>query len=144
VSLARRLLLALWAGLLVTLGGLVTPTLFAILPDRPLAGFIAGELFRRATALSMACALALLALAGVRAPAGAAAHRAPGEVLVVAPAALLALGEYGVRPLLAAARAAGGAAGPAFIAWHAVAALLYVAATLGTVALLVRELRRTG
>ncbi len=136
MSLARRLLLALWAGALVTVGGLVAPTLFAILPDRHLAGFIAGELFRRLTLGSLVVALALLALG-----AGRARARSPRWLLPLVPAALLALSEYGVRPLLEAARAASGAGSTAFVAWHGVSTLLYVAAGIVVVVLLVRELR---
>jgi hypothetical protein len=142
VSLARRLLLALWAGLLVTIGGLVAPTVFAVLPDRRLAGVIAGELFRRTTLVSVAVALVLYGLNWARAAArGAIAHRAADGARLLAPAVLLALSEYAVRPVLEAARAAGGVGGTAFVVWHGVSALLYAAATLYTVALLVGELR---
>jgi hypothetical protein len=143
VSLARRLLLALWAGLLVTVGGLVAPTLFAVVPDRPLAGLIAGELFRRTTLISLALAVALLVLVRLGAKGGDLARGAAGARMLP-PAGLLALSEYAVRPLLEAARASGGAGSSAFAAWHGVAALLYSAATLWTVALLVAELRHTG
>jgi hypothetical protein len=112
VRLARRLLLALWAGVLVTLGAIVAPVLFVTLADRQLAGRIAGELFRVATWGSVASA-----------------------------ALLLGASEWLVRPLLEAARAAGGAGGAAFAAWHGVSSALYLAATLWLVAELVRELR---
>jgi len=144
VRLARRLLLALWAGLLVTVGGLVAPTLFAILPDRGLAGFIAGELFRRTTLVSLVLAGALLVLACVPDAGGAALARRASGARMLPPAAFLALSEYAVRPLLEAARATGDAGSPAFAAWHGLAALLYSAATLWTVALLVAELKGRG
>lgn len=138
MSLARRLLLALWAGALVTVGALVAPTLFAILPDRHMAGFIAGELFRRLTLGSFVVALALVLLGGA-----GAAGRPARRFLPLVPAALLALSEYGVRPLLEAARAGAGAGSPAFVAWHGVSTLLYLAATVVAVWLLVRELTRS-
>ena len=137
MSLARRLLLALWAGALVAVGGLVAPTLFAILPDRHLAGFIAGELFRRLTLGSFIVALALVLIGGGAGAAGRPARR----LLPLVPAALLAFSEYAVRPLLEAARAGAGAGSPAFIAWHGVSTLLYLAATVVAVWLLVRELK---
>ena len=138
MKLLRELLLSLWAGLLVSIGALVAPTLFAILANRVVAGGIAAELFRRTTFVSIAVALALCALDRGR---GAAAVRwrrfAP-----LAPAALLALGEFAVKPVLEAARAASGPAGRAFIAWHAVSGTLFAVATLLVVALLVVDLKR--
>jgi hypothetical protein len=130
MRLLRGLLAALIAGLLVTVGGLVAPTLFALL-ERPVAGRIAGELFRRTTWISFACALVLVLL-----PASARLR-----ALAALPALLLAASEYGVRPELEAIRAAAGAGSPAFIAWHAASATLYLLATLAALGLLVAELR---
>ncbi len=137
MTLARRLLLALWAGLLVGIGGLVAPTLFAILANRVVAGGIAAELFRRTTFVSIAVALVLCLVAPV-ARAGAARL---WRLAPLGPAALLALGEFAVKPMLEAARAASGPAGRAFIAWHATSAALFALATLIVMALLVRELK---
>jgi hypothetical protein len=134
VRLARRLALALWAGILVAVGGFATPTLFATLPERALAGLVAGELFRRVTLLSLVLAAGLALLPGARPAARLAA---------LVPAALLAASEWGVRPELEAVRRGAGTLSPAFAAWHAVSAALYAAATLVTVALLWRELRAT-
>jgi hypothetical protein len=139
VRLARRLLLALWAGALVTIGGLVAPTLFQMLADSRLAGLVAGCLFRRATYLSVPIALAIAVLGLVLEPGRTGRRRASWAL---APAALLLLSEYAVRPLLVAARAAGGAPGNAFAIWHGVSTALYVAATAITITLLVQELRR--
>jgi hypothetical protein len=139
VKLARRLLLALWAGALVTIGALVTPTLFQMLADRRLAGLVAGCLFRRATFVSVAIGLAVAVL-GMRLEPGRTGRRKAGWAL--APALLLLVGEFAVRPLLAAARTAGGSAAGAFAIWHGVSSALYVAATAITVGLLVQELRR--
>jgi len=133
VRLARRLLLAFWAGLLLTLGAVVAPALFAVLDDRHLAGTVAGALFGIATALSAAIAAALVALAP-RAPAG-------GRAAAVGPALLLAASHFGVRPLLDAARAAGAGGASAFAAWHALASALYWAAAVWVTVALVRELR---
>jgi hypothetical protein len=60
----------------------------------------------------------------------------------VAPVLLLASSEWLVRPLLEAARAAGGSASGQFALWHGVSTLLYVAATAWIVATLAAELRR--
>jgi hypothetical protein len=137
VSLAGRLLLAAWAGLLLTLGAVVAPTLFVVLADRHLAGFIAGNLFRTATVISAAMAAALVLLA---ARAGGEPARAR-QTQAVVPAILLSASEWLIRPQLDAARADGGAGGGAFAAWHAVSSGLYWLATVWVVVALVRELR---
>jgi hypothetical protein len=139
VKVAPRLILALWSGGLVTIGAVVAPTLFATLDDRRLAGQIAGSLFRVATFGSLLLCLLLL-LAERRGQ----VSRPTRRQLVgrLAPALLLAASEWGVRPLLEAARAAGGSGSAAFAAWHGVSTLLYVAASAWLVATLVAELRR--
>lgn len=135
-ALWRGLVVALWAGLLLTIGALAAPTLFRVLPERALAGLVAGELFRLVTLLSVPAAAAAFLLHDRvrRAPLG---HRA----WTLVPAVLLLLNEYALRPVMDATRAAG-AVTPAFLAWHAVSAALYAMATLVALALLVRELRR--
>ncbi len=134
-----RLLLSLWAGGLVTIGAVVAPTLFATLDDRHLAGQIAASLFRVATFGSILIGLLLLLLEGRLQVARPSGRRLIGRV---APVLLLAASEWLVRPLLEAARAAGGAGSAAFAAWHGLSTLLYLAATAWVVATLVGELRR--
>jgi len=138
MRLARELVLALWAGVLVSIGALVAPTLFAILASRVVAGGLAAELFRRTTFLSLVLAILLVALGRGRAAAGGWLRR----LWPLAPAALLAASEFGIRPLLEAARAASGPAGRVFAAWHALSAAVFVAATALVIALLIAELRR--
>jgi len=138
VRLARRLLLALWAGVLVSVGGLLAPLLFEALPDRASAGHVAGELFRRTTLLSLCLALALLLLGTAAGPAGSRFLR----LAPLGPALLLAVSDYAVHPLIEQARLGGGAGSRAFMLWHSVATGLYGLATIAAVALLVAELRR--
>jgi len=138
VRLARRLLLAVWAGLLLAIGGVAAPTLFAVLADRHLAGLVAGSLFRSATVISAAIA----ALLGILAAAAREPAARAREARALVPAIVLSVSEWLVRPMLEAARAAGGAGGAAFGAWHAVASGLYWAAAVWVVAELVGELRR--
>ena len=136
MKLGLRLLLALWAGLLVAVGAVAAPTLFHELADRHLAGQLAGALFRVVTLLSIGIAAVLAAAARGRPGAGA------GPLRLALPPLLLGLAEWGIRPLLEAARGQAGVAGDAFALWHGVSTLLYVAATAAVVALLVGELRR--
>ena len=137
MRLARRLLTALWAGLLLTVAAVVAPALFAVLADRHVAGSVAGHLVLIVTVLSAAIAAALVVLAA-REPGPAARAR---QLAAVGPAILLSSSEWLVRPLIEAARAAGGVDGRAFAAWHGVSSGLYWAATIWVVATLVRELR---
>jgi hypothetical protein len=136
----RALVLALCAGVLLTIGGLVAPLLFDLLPTRALAGLVAGELFTRATWVAVVAGAVAFAL---RPEAGPDVRprflRFRGWVLV--PAVLLLTNEYGLRPVMDAARAAGRVT-PAFMAWHALSAALYAAATVVALGVLVRELRR--
>ena len=138
MRLARRLPLALWAGVLVSVGGLLAPLLFEALPDRASAGHVAGELFRRTTLLSLCLALALLLLGTAAGPAGSRFLR----LAPLGPALLLAVSDYAVHPLIEQARLGGGAGSRAFMLWHSVATGLYGLATIAAVALLVAELRR--
>nr|WP_315201862.1 DUF4149 domain-containing protein [uncultured Albidiferax sp.] len=55
-------LAALWWGSLSTLGFMVVPMLFAVLPTPAMAGGMAAKLFTAQTWLSMACTLILLML----------------------------------------------------------------------------------
>jgi hypothetical protein len=135
-ALVRRLVVALWAGVLVTVGGLVAPALFRVLPERALAGLAAGELFHLVTLLSVPAAV-LAFLLHARTRVGPLRHR--GWALV--PAALLLANEYALRPVMDAARAAGQVT-PAFMAWHGLSAALYGGATLVALLLLLREVRQ--
>jgi hypothetical protein len=135
-ALVRRLVVALWAGLLLTVGALVAPALFRVLPERALAGLVAGELFHLVTLLSIPAAVLAVVLHAPTAV-GPLRHRAWALV----PAVLLLANEYGLRPVMDAARAAGRVT-PAFMAWHGLSAALYAGATLVALLLLVREARQ--
>jgi hypothetical protein len=122
------LLLVLWAGSLWSVGLWVTPILFSAQPDRHLAGVLAGRIFSIETYVGIAVAvLALLLPVRNRFIWGYVA------------AATLAVNEWGLRPVMAAARAQGSAAGLTFGAWHGVSAVLYVLACLAVLALILRE-----
>ena len=54
---ALHVLCVLWIGSLVTIGGIVAPTLFATLPDRILAGTLAGRFFYIESCLSLGLGL---------------------------------------------------------------------------------------
>ena len=118
-----RVLLVLWAGSLWSVSW-VTWTLFHAQSDRHLAGVLAGLLFTIETYLGLAAAALALAL--------------PGRGRFVwgyVASALLVINEWALRPVMAAARSHGTAAGLTFGAWHGVSAGLYLLACLAALAL---------
>jgi len=124
---AFRVLEVLWAGSLWSLVW-VTQTLFGAQGDRHLAGVLAGRLFTVETYLGVAVAVVALLL--------------PGRSKFLwgyLAAALLALNEWALRPVMAVARTRGAAWGLTFAAWHGVSMALYVLACLGVVLLIWNE-----
>jgi hypothetical protein len=139
LKLIEQVILALWAGTLVGVGALVPPVIFQHLADRHSAGVLVGVVLRQTTVLSLMVATVLAAWALFRV-AKSARLSAIGNRLV--PAGLLALSQWGVRPVLEVARVASGADSEPFRAWHAVSTGLYALATLWVLGLLVSALRR--
>lgn len=108
---ARLLIATLWAGSLWTIGYLVAPTLFATLPDRVLAGSIAGSLFRIEAWLSVVCAAVLFVLIRSATVSDYAKTRQHLTWLVTGMLACTLLGYFGLQPFMSALREAAGAAG---------------------------------
>ncbi len=125
---------ALWVGSLWTVGYLVAPALFALLPDRSMAGDVAGRLFQIEAWLGLACGALLLGSLALGS--GRHALNSRPAWLVVIMMALLAVGEWLVGPVIAGLRADGGSGTRAFAMWHGVSALLYLAASVLGLALL--------
>jgi hypothetical protein len=122
-----RVLLVLWAGSLWSLSW-VTSILFSSQGDRHLAGVLAGKLFTIEAYVGVAVAALALLL--------------PGRTKFVwgyLAAALLAVNEWALRPMMAAARAHGAVAGLTFGAWHGVSAVIYVLACLAVLFVIWRE-----
>ena len=114
---AFRVLFVLWAGSLWSLAAWVAPTLFYAQNDRHLAGLLAGRLFSIETYAGLAVAGCALLL------------RRPRQFLAgYAAAALLAVNEWALKPVMTSAHVKGTAAGLSFGAWHGVSALLYLLA----------------
>ncbi len=124
--------LTLWAGSLWTICAIAAPAAFAVL-ERPAAGRIAGTLFLIETWLGAACALILFASAVVHKP--LAARLSPSWLLAATAAAPL-LSELVLSPMMAAARAANDMS--RFGMLHGLAAVLFVAAALGALLLVLR------
>jgi hypothetical protein len=103
LSRLRLLLVTIWAGSLWTVGYLVAPVLFASLPDRSLAGSIAGMLFRAQAWLSLACGLLLLLLVWL--DKSLSPKRTP-IILMIAMLACVLVGYFALQPFMAEVRAA--------------------------------------
>jgi hypothetical protein len=140
----RLLLVALWAGSLWTVGYLVAPTLFSTLPDRVLAGTIAGSMFRHQAWLSLVCGVAVLLLAS-KATDLDAQRRATVRLLAVLMLACLLIGYFALQPLMAQVRAASvdGVMSEAnrnrFAILHAVSAMLYLFQSVLAIALVIKN-----
>jgi hypothetical protein len=128
VANAFRIVYVLWAGSLWSLAVWVATTVFALEPDRQLAGRIAARLFGIETYLGAALALVALLLPS----------RARFFWTYPA-AALLLCNEWVLKPLMSEARLRGPVYGLSFGAWHGVSALLYVGACLAVALLVWRD-----
>ena len=139
----RILIATLWVGSLWTVGYLVAPSLFATLPDRALAGSIAGSLFRVEAWVSVACGLSLLALLFWD---RRFEHRRFCIFAVVLMLICLTVGYFGLQPFMAALRETaalnGGlmdeSARSRFGLLHGVASVIYLAQSLIGVALVLK------
>ena len=123
--------LTFWIGGMWVVGLLVAPTLFYSLGDRVLAGSIAGKLFTLMSYIGIGCAAYLLLYRLVRFGGSGLKHGRFWIVLLML--TLIAVGEFGVQPVLAAIKSQ---ALPAevmesvfrdrFATWHGVASVLYL------------------
>lgn len=140
---AARLIAALWVGSLWTVGYLVAPTLFATLADRVLAGTIAGSMFRVEAWLSVFCAVLLIVLLTLGAPASGSRRRKFLPVLILGMLAGTLVSHFGLQPLMAALREAAGPAGVMapdakmqFSILHGISSAIYLIESLLGLALL--------
>src|SRR5690606_32518951 len=120
-----------WVGGMWTIGFIAAPALFTTLPDRTLAGLLAGKLFSLIAWTGIGCAVYLIIYCLVREGAGALRRGLVWIVLVML--VLAVAGEFGVQPLLAALKEQAlptqvmeSVLRDRFAAWHGVAGGLYV------------------
>lgn len=127
--------IALWVGGLWAIGYLAAPVLFAELPDRMLAGRLAGTLFDWLAWAGFACgAYLLLYLTAQR---GWRVLRSVPFWLVSAMLALAAAGHFGIQPLMVQLKAEAwprqvmeSAVRDRFAAWHGIASVIYLVQSL--------------
>ncbi len=131
VGQLQTVVLTFWVGALWTTGVLVAPLIFRTLPDRVLAGALAGALFSTIATAGLLCGTLLVAGAFVRH--GRECLRKPFAWLTLVMVLLTAAGQFGIQPTLAALK---GQAAPldvmqsplreSFANWHVVASSLYL------------------
>ncbi|WP_292450871.1 DUF4149 domain-containing protein [Methylibium sp.] len=138
----RRLLPALWLGVLLAIALIAAPSLFALL-ERAAAGRVAGRLFAVEAQLSLALCIALGLIERQRASLRAAAaqgSRISAELLLVLGALFCTVfGQFALQPMMEAARAGQGRW--SFGALHAVSIGFYGFKTLLVAALAWRGAR---
>ena len=122
----RRLLPAVWLGLMLALGAVAAPSLFALL-ERPSAGRVAGRLFAIEAQLSLLLCVVLGLIERARAARltqGPNGSRFSGELMLILGALFCTvLGHHALQPMLEAARAGQGAW--SFATLHAIATGLF-------------------
>jgi len=140
----QSIAVTLWVGGMWTIGFVVAPLLFARVPERVLAGLIAGKLFTLVAYIGIACALILLLFRVARF--GAAALKQGNFWLVLVMLALVLVGEFGVQPVLESLKAQAlpkevmaSIFRDRFGTWHGVASGLYVIESLLGLVLVVQQ-----
>lgn len=127
--------IALWVGGLWAVGYLAAPILFAELPDRMLAGRLAGAMFEWLAWAGFACGTYLIAFLIARQ--GWRGLRSAPFWLVAGMLVLVAAGHFGIQPLMVQLKAEAwprqvmeSAVRDRFAAWHGVASILYLVQSL--------------
>ena len=123
----QSLLASAWSGLLVAVGAVAAPSLFAVL-DRSVAGLGAGRIFMVEAYISVVLAMVMFLLERhrLRHQAPAVGHSVMSTELLLAMGALFAtvLGHFALRPMMDAAKAGQGAW--SFGALHAASSSLFL------------------
>ncbi|MEY8688759.1 MAG: DUF4149 domain-containing protein [Leptothrix sp. (in: b-proteobacteria)] len=139
------LLVSVWLGIVIALGGIAAPAAFAVL-ERPLAGQVAGACFRVEAQLALGFALALFLihrrLAAQRAAAGRGSVVSAELLLVLGALFCTVFGYFALQPMMAAARAGQGSW--SFGALHGASSALYLVKGVLLLALTWRSSRGAG
>lgn len=133
VTRLQSLLSGLWAGLLLTVGGVAAPSLFAVL-ERQAAGTGAGQIFQMEARISLAMAVLLFVLERRRVrdlvESGESTSAMSATLLMALGALFLTVfGGFVLHPLIQAAKA-GQPTALSFAALHGLSAALYWAKAL--------------
>ncbi|MBU0622092.1 MAG: DUF4149 domain-containing protein [Gammaproteobacteria bacterium] len=130
-----ELSIVLWVGGMWMLGYVVVPALFKLLPDRMLAGRIAGELFTLLALIGIVCALYLLLFQLQRF--GRAALQRTAFRVAAAMLLLVLIGQFALQPILADLKAQvtpldvmASPLAAQFKTWHAVSSIVFLVQSL--------------
>lgn len=138
----------LWVGGMWMLGYVVVPALFKVLPDRQLAGMVAGQLFSLLAYIGIACALYLLLYQLQQS--GRAALRHNAFRVTLAMLLLVLAGQFVLQPIIAGLKlqalpldVMNSALAAQFKTWHAVSSILYLIQSLLGIALVLFTIKPT-
>lgn len=139
------LLVSAWVGGMWAVGYIAAPVLFLSLPDKTLAGMLAGKLFAVMAFMGMTCAVYLLGLSYARI--GRQVLQQGTFWIIVAMLLLVLLGHFGIQPLLAELKSLAlplyvmdSAYADRFRFWHGAASIIFLLQSLlGTVLLIKGE-----
>ena len=129
------LAVSFWVGGMCAIGYLAVPVLFQTLPDRQLAGMLAGKLFAVTAYMGIVCALYLLVFYFAQFGRQAFSQRIFWVIIVML---LLTLaGQFGIQPILADLKAQAmpdevmrSGFAESFRTWHGVASMVYLVQSL--------------
>jgi uncharacterized membrane protein len=139
--------ITLWVGGMWMLGYVVVPALFKILPDRQLAGMVAGQLFTLLAYIGIACALYLLGYQLQQSGRAALHHNA--FRITAAMLLLVLVGQFILQPSLAGIKlqalpldVMNSVLAAQFKTLHAVSSILYLIQSLLGIALVLYSKNR--
>jgi len=139
-SYSERILLTLWVGGLWTVGYVVAPTLFGVLDDRQLAGFIAGHLFTTMSYIGLVCGSLLLIGNAYRS-----GIRHNRNYILVLMIVLVAIGQFVLQPMMAELKAQGlvegSAAAANFGKLHGVSSILFMITSIAGLILVIKPVK---
>ncbi|HLW04399.1 MAG TPA: DUF4149 domain-containing protein [Azoarcus sp.] len=133
------ILVAFWAGALWTTGFIVAPTLFQLLPERALAGSVAGHLFQSVHWIAVVAGGYVLLFALLRH--GREAFTKSAVWLAFAMLVIVAIGALGLQPIIAELRlslADNAEVRERFSMLHGISSMLYALSSVLAVVLLVK------
>jgi len=129
------LCITLWVGGMWMLGFVVVPALFDLLPERQLAGIVAGKLFTLLAYIGIASALYLIIFQLQQS--GRAAFQRFAFRITIAMLLLVLIGQYVLQPILADLKlqalpldVMNSALSSRFKTWHAVSGILFLIQSL--------------
>lgn len=134
--------ISLWVGGMWMLGYVVVPVLFKMLPDRQLAGMVAGHLFTLLAYIGIVCALYLL-IHQLQQSGRAALQRTTFRVAATM-LLLVLIGQFVLQPIMSDLKVQAfpldvmqSAFAQQFRTWHAVSGILYLIQSLLGIALVI-------